>query len=942
LIYRFLLVKLHMDSLATKQTPKAIKKALEALPEGKHALRETYDKAMTRIEGQSPDDRRLAERVIAWIAYRRQRLLLKDVQYALSLELDDCEELDEQNLIPEDLLISTCAGLVRVDLQSRGVSFVHYTTEEYFESIRSSRFPNTDADIAISCLTYLCLDEVSFDRQPYNMGEFVDLINNSPLVEYAANHWGNHARLFYDSVRQSPGRDPDGISTSGSSRPERLVDNTELHDANCYLDTAIQDKIQSLTSRQQHLCAAVRVLFSTSFGGLGKDASQSLKRVKKANGLNILAYFGLDNLVAKAVSDNPESFLNSHDGAFGNVLHWASLGDQESTIRLLLRQEGAGELMRAKGARDHSPLHMAVYLGRMRAIKAFMDFGEEDDSFLTGTSHDSRTLLHVAADSGAVEVVSMILSTQRGKESLLLKSGVGYTPAHLAAKSSRGRADALPLLLSAISELNIPVTVQNFKDYFGRNPLHYAVGHGFIDDVQVLFEFSLGSKFAMDRDNTGLNPVEVAIIAGHYEITKLFLDWKGGGGEGILPLTQTPFVAHALYLATTMGRTAVVELLLNYNTNNVILVDEGLTTLHCASRSGIVESVLLLLDRTTEPTFLEIRNREGRTALSEAAERGHVEVVDALIRRGADINSRDNTGKSPLHLAVQNDLETVVESLISCGADIEAEDNDEKVPLDVGVEHKSAAAVRLLLRAGASGARLGKQLHPYFDNSGSSEEGFAATTPRQQFAAFFYLKRAFGDRLPTELISYILDLSEFWIVNKRQHAELLMVTEEPAAAIVYLRSAPIVGRLLEPVKRIVFTIKSHDQGWSSDTAHHGTYDSSCTWFEAFRQEGEEELVASNKAVLKILRNVHASSKHRTHEVYWPRLAGKEAEESMGGGNLIRFHWDPDSSEAEVKTWVGDLRPGNRICVVPKAMFPGWENTVLRADMRVYTTCLKGV
>ncbi|KAI8277545.1 hypothetical protein K4K60_006914 [Colletotrichum sp. SAR11_57] len=41
----FLLAKLHLESIVTKRTPRQVRKALESLPQGKDAIRETYDQA---------------------------------------------------------------------------------------------------------------------------------------------------------------------------------------------------------------------------------------------------------------------------------------------------------------------------------------------------------------------------------------------------------------------------------------------------------------------------------------------------------------------------------------------------------------------------------------------------------------------------------------------------------------------------------------------------------------------------------------------------------------------------------------------------------------------------------------------------------------------------------------------------------------------------------
>jgi len=34
-----------------------------------------------------------------------------------------------------------------------------------------------------------------------------------------------------------------------------------------------------------------------------------------------------------------------------------------------------------------------------------------------------------------------------------------------------------------------------------------------------------------------------------------------------------------------------------------------------------------------------------------------------------------------------------------------------------------------------------------------------------------------------------------------------------------------------PARKIVFTLRSHDQGWGGDYADHGTYHGSYTWFD---------------------------------------------------------------------------------------------------------------
>ncbi|KAF8250889.1 ankyrin [Wilcoxina mikolae CBS 423.85] len=186
---QFLLARLHMDSLATKNNLKDVRTALKTLPDGLDA---TYDDALQRIEGQNQDDRSLAHRVLSWISHVTRPLSVKELQTALAIELDE-SEFDEENMPDEELLTSLCAGLVVVEEESKLVRLVHYTTEEFFQRCRTKRFPGAHKSIALHCITYLSYDVfaegpcVDYAAMRHREEEFF-------LFFYAANNWGHHVR----------------------------------------------------------------------------------------------------------------------------------------------------------------------------------------------------------------------------------------------------------------------------------------------------------------------------------------------------------------------------------------------------------------------------------------------------------------------------------------------------------------------------------------------------------------------------------------------------------------------------------------------------------------------------------------------------------------------------------------------------------------------------
>jgi hypothetical protein len=148
---------------------------LKELPKN---LYEGYDIAMERIEAQNEEDRETARSTLMWVANAKRPLIVKELQVALAIE-PGTQQLDKENLLKIEIILSVCAGLVIVDKESSVVRLVHQTTQEYFDSIQAHEFPDAQAYIAHTLLTLL-----TFDGYPYlswnNWGATLP-----PLVEYS-------------------------------------------------------------------------------------------------------------------------------------------------------------------------------------------------------------------------------------------------------------------------------------------------------------------------------------------------------------------------------------------------------------------------------------------------------------------------------------------------------------------------------------------------------------------------------------------------------------------------------------------------------------------------------------------------------------------------------------------------------------------------------------
>ena len=148
---------------------------------------------MDRIEGQVADSRKLAKQILSWITCATRHLTTAELQHALAVEIGE-SELDGENLPEIEDMISTCAGLVTVEQETRIIRLVHYTTEEYFKRTRNHWFPDVEVDIARTCVSYLSFDTFKSGSCQTD-DEFERRLRLNPLYCYAVGSWSYHVHV---------------------------------------------------------------------------------------------------------------------------------------------------------------------------------------------------------------------------------------------------------------------------------------------------------------------------------------------------------------------------------------------------------------------------------------------------------------------------------------------------------------------------------------------------------------------------------------------------------------------------------------------------------------------------------------------------------------------------------------------------------------------------
>lgn len=100
---------------------------------------------------------------------------------------------------------------------------------------------------------------------------------------------------------------------------------------------------------------------------------------------------------------------------------------------------------------------------------------------------------------------------------------------------------------------------------------------------------------------------------------------------------------------------------------------------------------------------INIRDKEGMTALIYASWNGKTEIVKKLLHNGADVNSADNLGWTALMLASAGGYASIIEMLILSGADIHAKSHENATALMYAAnsDQDHPGCIKLLTNHGA-------------------------------------------------------------------------------------------------------------------------------------------------------------------------------------------------------------------------------------------------
>lgn len=139
----------------------------------------------------------------------------------------------------------------------------------------------------------------------------------------------------------------------------------------------------------------------------------------------------------------------------------------------------------------------------------------------------------------------------------------------------------------------------------------------------------------------------------------------------------------ALFWALKRGDFPTVQVLLDNNASVCKKDKQGFTPLMEAACSiNIFDAPTLIEKLLKRGAQINDKNEFGRNALMDAALLGKTQAVEALIGHHSPLNEQDNEGRTALMLALERKYSDVAKILVTAGADVTLQDKAGKTALD--------------------------------------------------------------------------------------------------------------------------------------------------------------------------------------------------------------------------------------------------------------------
>lgn len=290
--------------------------------------------------------------------------------------------------------------------------------------------------------------------------------------------------------------------------------------------------------------------------------------------------------------------------------------------------------------------------------------------------HLGKTALMHAVCNNNLDMVKAL--TKKGARTNIVDKDGKTALHHLCDCNPKESRKMLDYLLEGFVPLNV-------TDKDGVTAFLYAVRSGDIKLIKKMIESGANIHLA---DSSGRTPLMAAAAFGNTDVVKLLIKNR------VDVNAQTSSRMSAYFFAAQFEHKEIMKLLKKAGAEEIYVEPTNEAKLLLASEVGNAKVVGNMIIKGVDINL----GYEGskQNALMKASANGHGQVVDILIKAGADLNAKDKDGKTALMFATINKKTAVAKMLLDAGADKSLRDNDAKTAKDYAIIYYAKDLLPLL------------------------------------------------------------------------------------------------------------------------------------------------------------------------------------------------------------------------------------------------------
>lgn len=363
-------------------------------------------------------------------------------------------------------------------------------------------------------------------------------------------------------------------------------------------------------------------------------------------------------------------------------IHWAGSCGTPEHIHALLKFPSVNIHSVSRLDLLWTPFHQACWNGNLPGMKCLVSLGAS----LHDRDRDSATPLYLCVQAEKAECVAYLLSLSPDLAREKVISPLEFPLLHKAA--TVGNLEIVKSLVEAGADpkawsVNMPIYL----------PIHYAAQFGFTELTLFLLDtYPESLELLSSVDKYKLTVLGVAASAG---MLTTMVALAERGADVLCDSSEDADVMPTLHVAARSGYTDIIRLLAKAGAD-LEKQFENWSPLGVAVEFSMVESIYALLDCGADIEKVEEGENKGRP-VHYAAAMSKSDQLEALMKRGADIEATMNGGYTPLHLAARYGHVECLKVLVDAGAKQDTVDGEGKTALDLAVTLGMVGCVELLI-----------------------------------------------------------------------------------------------------------------------------------------------------------------------------------------------------------------------------------------------------